>query len=237
MPLSLFRGLQQDPVHSRPDGVLPRRLGERTWQTRFGRTVPLWLRSVSERADDLTGLSWNRSFWKTKPSTSSVPVRAKSSFADAMETCLDTELTSAEPENRYADVLPWCRQRCRISQHSPAGLADNRKTDSGCRCTTRRVAEIGKHGYGVYARHHMFTRRTQAGDIDSGTVYPDPIDTGPDGRLRAGAEHCGGQHQGAARTAKYACKRPARRRRRHGQIRNGQGDCQCLSRAEGLRLD
>ena len=38
---------------------------------------------------------------------------------------------------------------------------------------TRRVAEISKHGYGIYARHHMFTVGA-SGDLIP-VQYPDPI--------------------------------------------------------------
>ena len=85
----------------------------------------------------------------------------------------------------------------------------------------QRMSEVGKKGYGMFAKHHVFT-------VENGQLvpvkYPD-LSAFRAARLREGARkgHC--QHKGpAGRDARQQCA--AVRRCRHRQVQCGESHCQ-----------
>ena len=119
---------------------------------------------------------------------------------------LDTLLEAADRQNRELAFLPrWEARQLDLTA-----------------AYNQRMREAGKKGYGMFAKHHVFT-------VENGQLvpvkYPQPPEAQRTARLREGAGkgHC--QHpRPAGRFPRQQC--PALRRCRHRQIQHGQGHCQ-----------
>ncbi len=85
-----------------------------------------------------------------------------------MEACLQSELKLL---GRIAMLSPM-QMQAEMQMSIPLPKWQTHKIDLAA-CYMARVAEIGRHGYGIYARHHMFTVGAN-GDILP-VQYPDPI--------------------------------------------------------------
>ena len=122
--------------------------------------------ALYERADDLTG--YLEQIVLEHENVYVQRAGAGEPISPNLETCLHTELKLL---NRIAMLTPAMIQ-AEMQPSIPLPAWQTHKTDLDA-LYTQRVAEIAKHGYGIYARHHMFT--VGAGGELVPVQYPDPI--------------------------------------------------------------
>lgn len=96
-------------------------------------------------------------------------IGAGEAVSDAMKKCLETELHLLQK----IAMLTSSQLQAEMPYFPDLPTWNNRKIDLAA-AYHKRVADIGKHGYGVYAQYHMFTL-DETGDIIP-ICYPDPID-------------------------------------------------------------
>ena len=96
-------------------------------------------------------------------------IGAGEAVSDAMKKCLETELHLLQK----IAMLTSSQLQAEMPYFPDLPTWNNRKIDLAA-AYHKRVADIGKHGYGVYAQYHMFTLN-ETGDIIP-ICYPDPID-------------------------------------------------------------
>lgn len=95
-------------------------------------------------------------------------VGAKKPVSEVMRNCLEMELKLFQ---KIAMITP-SQLQAEINYHAPLPVWNVRKSNL-CDDYHKRVADIEKHGYGIYAQYHMFTIN-QSGEIQP-VKYPDPI--------------------------------------------------------------
>lgn len=95
-------------------------------------------------------------------------VGAKKPVSEVMRNCLEMELKLFQ---KIAMITP-AQLQAEINYHAPLPVWNVRKSNL-CDAYHKRVADIEKHGYGIYAQYHMFTIN-QSGEIQP-VKYPDPI--------------------------------------------------------------
>ena len=161
--LVIFRSLQQDPVLRALMQFCHTDKENTPAQIRFYSAM---VSALYERADDLTG--YLEQIVLEHENVYVQRAGAGESISPNMETCLHTELKLL---NRIAMLTPAMVQ-AEMQTSIPLPAWQTHKTDLDA-LYTRRVAEISKHGYGIYARHHMFTVGA-SGDLIP-VQYPDPI--------------------------------------------------------------
>ena len=96
-------------------------------------------------------------------------IGAGETVSDAMKKCLETELHLLQK----IAMLTSSQLQAEMPYFPDLPTWNNRKIDLAA-AYHKRVTDIGKHGYGVYAQYHMFTL-DETGDIIP-ICYPDPID-------------------------------------------------------------
>lgn len=96
-------------------------------------------------------------------------IGAGEAVSDAMKKCLETELHLLQK----IAMLTSSQLQAEMPYFPDLPTWNNRKIDLAA-AYHKRVTDIGKHGYGVYAQYHMFTL-DETGDIIP-ICYPDPID-------------------------------------------------------------
>lgn len=161
--LVIFRGLQHDPViralmqfcHTDP--------GNTPAQIRFYSAM---IAALYEQEDDLT--SYLERIVMEHENVYVRRVGAGEPVSANMEVCLHTELKLL---GRIAMLSP-AQMQAEMQTNIPLPSWQTHKTDLDL-LYRKRVAEISKHGYGIYARHHMFTV-SACGDLIP-VQFPDPI--------------------------------------------------------------
>ena len=161
--LVIFRSLQQDPViralmqfcHTDPDN--------RPAQIRFYSAM---VAALYDKEDDLT--SYLERIVLQHENIYVRRVGAGESVSDNMCKCLQTELKLL---SRIAMLTP-AQVQAEMQTQIPLPCWQTHPTDLYT-LYQQRVAEISRHGYGIYAQYHMFT-------VDGGgellpVQYPDPI--------------------------------------------------------------
>lgn len=145
--LVIFRSLQQDPVLRALMQFCHTDKENTPAQIRFYSAM---VSALYERADDLTG--YLEQIVLEHENVYVQRAGAGEPISPNMETCLHTELKLL---NRIAMLTPAMVQ-AEMQTSIPLPAWQTHKTDLD-KLYTQRVAEISKHGYGIYARHHMFT--------------------------------------------------------------------------------
>ena len=145
--LVIFRSLQQDPVLRALMQFCHTDKENTPAQIRFYSAM---VSALYERADDLTG--YLEQIVLEHENVYVQRAGAGETISQNMETCLHTELKLL---NRIAMLTPAMIQ-AEMQTSIPLPAWQTHKTDLD-KLYTQRVAEISKHGYGIYARHHMFT--------------------------------------------------------------------------------
>ena len=161
--LVIFRSLQQDPVIRALMQFCHTDKENTPAQIRFYSAM---VSALYERADDLTG--YLEQIVLEHENVYVQRAGAGEPISPNLETCLHTELKLL---NRIAMLTPAMIQ-AEMQTSIPLPAWQTHKTDLDA-LYTQRVAEIAKHGYGIYARHHMFT--VGAGGELVPVQYPDPI--------------------------------------------------------------
>lgn len=161
--LVIFRSLQQDPVIRALMQFCHTDKENTPAQIRFYSAM---VSALYERADDLTG--YLEQIVLEHENVYVQRAGAGEPISPNLETCLHTELKLL---NRIAMLTPAMIQ-AEMQTSIPLPAWQTHKTDLDV-LYTQRVAEIAKHGYGIYARHHMFT--VGAGGELVPVQYPDPI--------------------------------------------------------------
>ena len=161
--LVIFRSLQQDPVLRALMQFCHTDKENTPAQIRFYSAM---VSALYERADDLTG--YLEQIVLEHENVYVQRAGAGETISQNMETCLHTELKLL---NRIAMLTPAMIQ-AEMQTSIPLPSWQTHKTDLD-KLYTQRVAEIDKHGYGIYARHHMFTVGA-SGELVP-VQYPDPI--------------------------------------------------------------
>lgn len=161
--LVIFRSLQQDPVLRALMQFCHTDKENTPAQIRFYSAM---VSALYERADDLTG--YLEQIVLEHENVYVQRAGAGETISQNMETCLHTELKLL---NRIAMLTPAMIQ-AEMQTSIPLPAWQTHKTDLD-KLYTQRVAKIGKHGYGIYARHHMFTVGA-SGELVP-VQYPDPI--------------------------------------------------------------
>lgn len=161
--LVIFRSLQQDPVIRALMQFCHTDNENTPAQIRFYSAM---VAALYEHADDLT--SYLEQIVLEHENIYVRRAGAKEDISPNMKACLHTELKLL---NRIAMFSP-AQMQAEMLTEIPLPAWQTHKTDLES-LYAERVAQIDRHGYGIYARHHMFTVGT-SGDILP-VQYPDPI--------------------------------------------------------------
>ncbi len=161
--LVIFRSLQHDPViralmqfcHTDADNTPA--------QIRFYSTMTA---ALYEQQDDLT--SYVEQLVLAHENVYVQRAGAGEPISANMEVCLQTELTLL---GRIAMLSP-AQMQAEMQTTIPLPCWQTHPTDLNT-LYAKRVAEIDRHGYGIYARYHMFTVGA-SGELLP-VQYPDPI--------------------------------------------------------------
>ncbi|MGN1403047.1 MAG: ATP-binding protein [Ruminococcus sp.] len=161
--LVIFRSLQHDPVIRALMQFCHTDSGNTPAQIRFYSAMTA---ALYEQQDDLT--SYMEQIVLEHENVYVQRAGAGEPISPNMEACLHTELKLL---GRIAMLSP-AQMQAEMQTSIPLPSWQTHKTDLDA-MYSKRVANIERHGYGIYARHHMFT--VGAGGELIPVQYPDPI--------------------------------------------------------------
>ena len=162
--LVLFRGLQQNPV---VHALMEFCHADSSDLANQIRTYSSIVAALYPATDNLT--DYMEKIVLEEETVYVQRIGAGEAVSDAMKKCLETELHLLQK----IAMLTSSQLQAEMPYFPDLPTWNNRKIDLAA-AYHKRVADIGKHGYGVYAQYHMFTL-DETGDIIP-ICYPDPID-------------------------------------------------------------